>query len=169
MKKEWSEDLKRCESGGIVRIAVFFDARSMPVHSLSAGALNRTVSRLLSEWVRRPEYAEQVARVKRVYAAHHMLPLALTLGRRMGWRQGGSGEAEEIAEFIVNDSKAFCMEAPCRSAIALLSEDEGFTELIAEIRDAGSEVYLIAKAASIPNKLAAGVKGGNIGFLPSTG
>ena len=148
---------------------MFFDARSMPEHSLSAGAFDRSVNLLVSEWVRRSEYAEDVARVKRVYAAHHMLSLALTLGRRMGWRQGGNGEENEIGSFIVNDSKAFCMEAPSQSAVVLLSEDEGLAEVIAEIQDAGSEVYLITQAASLPNKLAAGIKVANIGFLPSTG
>ncbi len=164
-----SEGYAQNERGPITRIAVFFDARSMPAHSLSAGALDRTVNRLVSEWVRRPEYAEDVARVKRVCAAHHLLPLALTLGRRMGWWQGGNGEEDEIASFIVNDSKALCMEAPGRSAVVLLSDDEGLAEVIAEIREVGSEVYLITQETSLPNNLAAGIEVANIGLLPSTG
>lgn len=169
MSADLSEGLVQGERGRIIRIAVFFDARSMPVHSMSAGALDRAVSGMVSEWIQRPEFAEVVTRIKRVYAGHHMLPLALMLGRRMGWRQGGNGEQDAIGGFIVNDSKAFCMEAPSRSAVVVLSEDAGLAGVIAEIREAGSEVYLITKDANAANDLTSGVKIGNIGVLPSKG
>ena len=41
--------------------------------------------------------------------------------------------------------------------------------MIAEIREVGSEVYLITQETSLPNNLAAGIEVANIGLLPSTG
>ena len=136
------------------------DARWMPLTPSSALSLHYAVERLLRAWL------DEVAPVKRVYAPEGKFAGALKLGRLAGWRQGGNGEAADIPGFIVNDAKAFCLEAPQRSALILCSDDRSLAALLRELREAGSQVYLIGCSRQPEPELAREVEPRNIGTLP---
>lgn len=146
-------------------MTTLLDLSAVPVAAEDALVVHRRIQRLLSLWTERPDFDLRVTHVRRVYAPENRLSAALRLGRLAGWRQGGNGEADGLASFINNDARAFCMEAPERSALALCSNNPALSEMLADLKDAGVDVYLISLRSWLGGHLAGLVERNNIGIL----
>ena len=145
------------------RIVVMLDLSTVGLQWDAALRFNADLHQLIGKWTGDDSRGLNV--VKRVYAPDWELRTALYLGRMAGWRQGGTGEVNEIAEYIRNDSRAFCLEEPESSGLVLCSDDVGLVGLIEDLDNAGVKVFLVERLRG--GNLSARVKAENRGALRS--
>ena len=103
--------------------------------------------------------------MRRLYAPEEHRQAADLMGHSMRWRQGGNGEAREITDFIINDSRAFCLQDPERSAVVFCSTDDRLRDTLEELAIAGAEVFLLGQIGQVPARLAGVVNQRNIGLF----
>ncbi len=149
----------------IGRMTTFLDTRSVGLSLETVGQTNNAIDKFSARWRRRRNFAKEVTQVRRLYAPEEHRQVAELMGHSMRWRQGGSGEARDITDFIINDSRAFCLQDPERSAVLFCSRDERLRDTLEELVIAGAEVFLLGRTGQVPAGLSGLVKQRNIGLF----
>ena len=114
------------------RILVVFDSEVLEIGVEKVCQLDRKVRQITRAWAR----GEAKLFVKRVYGGPEEEQVMTALGVKAGWRQGGTGEEEDILPYLWSDCKSFCLEQP-RSTMLVLCSDR--PELKGPIRKLGTE------------------------------
>ncbi len=149
----------------VVRMATFLDTRSVVLSMGTAREIDGAVNRFINRWRRRRRFGQRVMQVRRLYAPEEHRQVSTLLGHSMKWRQGGNGEAMDLTNFIINDSRAFCLQDPGRSTAVLCSTDVGIRDTIEELPGSGAEVFVPGRAGNLPAYLSGLVKPENTGLF----
>lgn len=126
------------------RVLVVLDLWNIRASVPAIKGLSRRLSSVTRQRISGLGTAQSDVLVRRVYAPPGMVRAALVLGRDSGWRQGGTGESQDIVPYLSADVRAFCMEAPSSSGLVLCSSRLlDYAALIEAMTDTGVSVWTV--------------------------
>ena len=126
------------EINRVRQVLIVLDLQSIELTSSQSRSFTNEMQRMSRQLL-----GDEVRVIRRVYAPEEKLSLALQMGRRNGWRQGGNGKANEIADYIISDARALCLRCPSSSTLILCSTNPDLTLPICGLRERGVEVILV--------------------------
>ena len=145
------------------RILVVLDTGSLDICGDKAVELDRALRGITSRWA---EGDSETLVVKRAYGWHKTEALMVALGVRAGWRQGGTGELEDVVPYLWNDCKSFCLEQPLSTTLVLCSDRAELAGLVKELETSGVEVCVVNPGDLVGNELVDQVELDKVATLP---
>ena len=136
------------------RVLVVLDSEAFEVGLDEAMDLDRGVRLIIRVWVQ--DSAKLF--IKRVYGWHKTERLMTALGVKVGWRQGGTREGEDVIPYLRNECKPNCLEKPLSTMQVLCSDRAELAGLVTELGKASEDIRLATPTETEWNKLAAMVR-----------